>query len=114
MLAYLNRLSKQKDFEAVFKNGGLQQNRYLALRFAPNGLAFCRLAVVTSARVDKKAVVRNKIRRRLMEILKPELTKIKAGQDIVLIVKNPIVVLGFQEINQQAKELFKRAKLYAG
>lgn len=112
MLARINRLSKQKDFEAVFRNGSLQQNKYLTVRFAPNGSSVCRLAVVVSARVAKKAVARNKIRRQIIEILKRDLIKIKAGQNIILIVKNSIINLTFQEISQQARELFKRAKLY--
>lgn len=113
MLSRINRLGKQKDFEAVFKTGGLQQNGYLAVRFAPNGLGVCRLAVVTSAKVAKKAVVRNKIRRQIIEILKPGLKKIKTGHDIVIIVKNPIIGLSFSEISQRTRELFKKAKLYA-
>lgn len=114
MLARINRLSRQKDFEAVFKNGGFQQNKYLAVRFRPNGRPASRSAVVVSAKVSKKAVVRNRIRRQITETLTHAWPKIKMGQDLVWVAKNQITALESPAIRQAVRELLERAKLYVG
>jgi len=112
MLARINRLSKQKDFEAVFKNGGWQQNKYLAVRFMQNGQLASRSAVVVSAKVTKKAVLRNKIRRQITETLAQSWSDIKKGQDLVWVAKNQIITLEPSAIRQVVQELLRRAKLY--
>jgi len=59
---------------------------------------------VVSLKVSKKAVIRNKIKRRLREIIRQ--TELKQGFDFVIIAKPLIVNQNFQEIKQDLNEIF--------
>lgn len=85
MLPKINRLKKKKDFERVFKQGrGLKQD-FLSLKFAKNNLEATRFGFVVGQKVSRKAVVRNKVKRRLREIARINLGNIKKGLDIVVV-----------------------------
>jgi hypothetical protein len=61
------RLRRRKDFDVVFQEG--QVPNRLVLRSVPNQLPHNRYGFVTSKRVGK-AVVRNRVRRRLREAIR--------------------------------------------
>ena len=86
MLPTINRIKKKKDFELIFKNSKSFKNSLFILRVAENNLGLNRFGFVVSQKVSKKAVVRNRIRRRLAEIIKGEIKNIKSGIDLVFIV----------------------------
>ncbi|MFH1423419.1 MAG: ribonuclease P protein component [Candidatus Nealsonbacteria bacterium] len=86
MLPGTNRLKKKKDFEYVFKQGRGLKEGFLSLKFARNSLGLTRFGFVVGQKVSRKAVVRNKVKRRLREIAKSSLGDIKKGFDVVIIV----------------------------
>jgi ribonuclease P protein component len=63
-----------------------------------NNLGLNRFGFVVSQKVSKKATVRNKIRRRLAEVIKAEMKNIKIGTDMVLIALPGIEKKGFSDI----------------
>jgi len=71
-------------------------NGFFHLKFKPNNLAKNQFKIVVSLKVSKKAVVRNKIKRRIREVLKQ--LDIKQGYDIVIITHNEILGKNFIEI----------------
>lgn len=112
MLARTNRLTKDRDIERVFKRGRSIYAGALALRLARNELALSRLAVVVSLKVSKKAVERNRLKRRLREITRREIVPhLKTGFDIVIITKKPLLELPFEELKKLTIGLFKKARL---
>lgn len=60
---------------------------HVSVRFAGNGRADYRAAVVVSKKVDKRAVVRNRIRRRLFEILRVECNLSGKPIDVIIYAK---------------------------
>ncbi len=86
MLPYKNRLLKEKDFEKVFKNGKGFKQDFLYLKLLENELPETRFGIVISKKVCKKAVTRNKIKRRIRHLIKQTLPDIKKGKDVILIV----------------------------
>jgi ribonuclease P protein component len=91
MLAPNNRLRKPRDITRVYKRGvyGGADGR-LSIKAAPSGRAESRVVVVVSKKVDKRAVVRNRIRRRLIEILRAQWATLPGGYDIVISVHSDI------------------------
>ncbi len=85
MLPKINRVKKKTDFDNVFKKGNSYKNKFLILKTLPNGLLESRFAFIVSQKVSKKAVTRNKIRRRLSESARTELKNIKGNIDFVFI-----------------------------
>lgn len=109
MLPKLNRLKKKKDFEKVFKSGKGVNLNLIALKFNKNGLKSSRFGFIVSSKVSKKAVVRNKIKRRLRESVKKKIDDVKKGLDIILITFPALKNKDFQEIDEIVEKLFKRA-----
>jgi ribonuclease P protein component len=70
MLLKENRLKKKKDFERVFSQGRNLKGDFLFFKTINNKLEDNRIGFIVSKKVSKKAVERNKIKRRLREILR--------------------------------------------
>lgn len=111
MLPKENCLKKRKDFERIFKSGKGFKEDLLFLKLLNNNLESSRIGFIVSQKVSKKAVVRNKIKRELREIVRPELKKIKKGIDIALVVLPGLEKKSFQEIKEVVNEIFKKAKI---
>lgn len=71
---------------------------------ARNNLGLNRFGFVVSKKVSNKAVVRNKIRRRLSEIIKAEINNIKNGTDLIIIALPGIEKKEFSEIKKSIEE----------
>ncbi len=70
MLKKENRLTKKKDFESLFEKGkGIKQDS-LYLKYKKNNLKKSRVSIIVGKNYSKKAVERNKIKRRIREIIK--------------------------------------------
>lgn len=102
-----NRINKKKDFEKIFKNGKSAKGSFLILRFMENGLDTNRFAFIVSKKVSSKAVIRNKIRRRLSEAVK-DFKKENVGKDFVLVALPKIKEKNFWDISEEVKSLLKK------
>ena len=111
MLPQKNRLKKKKDFGRVFKQGKSFKQDFLTLKLVKNNLKVDRFGFVVGLKVSKKAFLRNKIRRRLREIVKTNLSKIKTGFDVVFIVRRGLETKNFQELAEIVNRLLEKAKL---
>ena len=109
MLPEKNRLKKKKDFERVFKKGRGFEKGFLYSKTAKNNLKENRFGFVVSKKISLKAVVRNKIKRQLREIVKKKLSEIKPGIDEVIIVKPGFKINNFQELEKMVNDLFRKA-----
>ncbi|MBX3724290.1 MAG: ribonuclease P protein component [Xanthomonadales bacterium] len=77
------RLSGKAQFDRVFAAGHRRGSRYFRLIAAENGLGHARLGMAVSRRIDRRAVVRNRLRRQIREAFRlhwPELP----GVDLVV------------------------------
>ncbi|HRY52230.1 MAG TPA: ribonuclease P protein component [Candidatus Portnoybacteria bacterium] len=112
MLSKDNRLNKQKDFDGIFKQGQAKQDDFLVVKAKPNQQNISRFGLIVSSRVSKKAVVRNLIRRRLSEIIRLNLDKIKTGADIVLVAKPGSSKAEYKDLEKRILNLLKKLNLY--
>lgn len=111
MLPKLNRLKKKKDFDRVFKTGKGLKEGFLVFRAAKSSLKNSRFGFVVAKSVSKKANIRNKIKRRLRELVRIKIKKIQNGIDGVFIAKPGLETKDFWEIEEAINEIFKRAKI---
>ena len=103
MLAKKYRLSSC-EIEEVFQKGRWRHQEAFSFKLYQNNLSFSRFAVIVSGKVVRRAVVRNRIRRRIMECLRLNYSCFPTGFDIIVIPK-PIV---FQEkFSEMEKEIRK-------
>lgn len=111
MLPKENRLNQKKDFQRVFQKGkGLREN-LLTFKWISNNLKVSRFGFVISKKISKKAVVRNKIKRRLREKVRIKLSHLRKGIDGVIIVQPGAAKEKNQEIAKNLNKILLRAKL---
>jgi ribonuclease P protein component len=104
------RLHKADDFARVREQGKVVSHRDLLLSFAPNTFDHNRYGFITSKRLGK-AVVRNRVRRRLRESIRQHHPHLRSGYDIVLIARSGAVLQPFNELHRIIEELARRASL---
>jgi ribonuclease P protein component len=107
-----NRLTKTKEIERVFKSGKGFYNNVLGFKVLKNQEDYNRFCIVISAKVSKKAVVRNKIKRRIRSIVENEDKSLKQGFDFLIITNKEILDKDFLEIKESIKDSFKVLKVY--
>jgi len=84
----------------------------LVLRVAPNGLDQVRVGV-TAGRAVGKAVVRNKVKRRLREIARVRLPRLRPGYDLWWIARRRAATASFADLEAAVDDLLRRAHLLA-
>jgi len=111
MLKKINRLTKNKEFDSVWKNGRSSFDAILGVKSLANGLTVNRFGILVSLKVSKLAVERNKIKRRLREIIRAELDNIKIGNDITIIALAPANKKDFSGLEASFKNNLKKLRL---
>lgn len=85
MLAQKNTIRKQKEIERLFKQGRSSFDAVLGVKALPNETGATRAVVVVSTKVSKKAVERNTVKRRLSEIIRRALPRLREGVDMFVL-----------------------------
>lgn len=101
-------LKKPADFARLHQQGHYINNRLISLKALPNGLSFARWGIVTSKKLGK-AVIRNRVKRRLREIMRQ--AHLVPGRDIVIMARSGAVAAGFTELKQAVAGLLKKGGL---
>jgi ribonuclease P protein component len=112
MLPAKYRLAKRKDIERVMKRGRSFFVGDISIRVVKNNLENSRLNVVTSLKVSKKAVARNKLKRQIREIIRKNILKdVKPGFDGLISTKKGLLELSSDEMIKLIETLFKKSRL---
>lgn len=91
-LAKTRRLRKEKDFKTVFTKGRIFKGNFLNLRIFKNNLNTSRFGFVVSVKISKKAVLRNKTKRRLKECARFNFGRLKSSFDIVVVAARKDII----------------------
>jgi len=105
------RLRKRRDFSYTYKKGRSLANSCLVLVYRKNRLKITRVGFSISKKFGN-AVQRNKTKRRLREICRVRLEKIKPGYDLIFIVRIGARDASFAKLENQMENLLKRAGLF--
>ena len=114
MLAYKNRFHGHGSLRYVYSNGSSVRTQKITVKFAKNPRRKdSRFAVVVSKKVLKSAVGRNRIRRRVYEIIRHELPKIDGPLDaVVMIFHKSVKDISHEELKENIVNTFKEADFY--
>ena len=105
------RLRHSADFERVRAEGRTWQHRLVAMTVATNTLGYNRYGFITSRHLGG-AVVRNRVRRVLREIIRLSAPRLRSGCDITFVARNAIVDQPYSTVKSALEELFRRAGLW--
>ena len=109
-----NRLSRSRDFDAVYRRGRSVSTRFLVLHwFARDDDGEPRLGIAIP-KATGPAVVRNRIKRQLKEAWRARLERVPRGNDYVLVVRSglpeAVEAQGFDWLGERVDEVLgKRA-----
>lgn len=103
------RLTRSADFERVRKHGRSWAHPLLIFSAVRNELDCTRFGFIVSRRVGK-AVVRNRVKRRLREAMRHHLNELPPGWDVVLVARPPIAEARFADIDNALAQALGRAR----
>lgn len=129
MLKPENRLGKVRDFNLILKSGRWANGSFCDLRYLEldkNIKLFpkkedpkefveqLKVAFAVGLKISKSAVIRNRVKRQLREVVRLLIkeNKIKHGQYLLFVVKKEIVSKEYLEIKNEVELLLKRAGLF--
>lgn len=100
MLQQSRRLRKSREIERVYRQGrfGAAGSLHVKALVLPGPAT--RVAVVVAKKISKKAVVRNRIRRRLLEIIAQHWATLRPGCAIVVTVRAEVSELKQAELER--------------
>jgi len=105
------RLTHRSEYERVKRDGVTQRGKLLMLNVMPvENSGPWRAGFVTSGRLGG-AVVRNRVRRRLREIVRQHQHELRGGFWFVLIAKNEAVSASYRSLEDEWLRLARRASI---
>lgn len=110
MLRKQNRLRRAEDVKRVRQQGQGWRHPLVILLVMQNDLEVSRFAFSASRAVGK-AVVRNRAKRRLREIVRLQLAQIPSGWDCLLIARAQTAQVSHAELHAAVTDLLRRAHL---
>ena len=96
----------------VYQKGKTVRRPKASLVFCDNARGFTRITVVVSKKVEKSAVGRNRIRRRVYEALRKNLDYIPKKRDYIFVVySKDMMTMKFSELEKVLGELVAESKV---
>ena len=112
MLSKKYRFHSRGGVKYVYQKGKTVRKPRMSLVFCDNTRGFTRVAVVVSKKVEKTAVGRNRIRRRIYEIIRLNFDLIPKKRDYVFVVySKEVMTMGFSELEKLLGELVAESKM---
>jgi len=102
-----NRLKKKRDFEDVFKKGKAVKGSFLFIKYKKNELGVSRFGFIVSAKVARKAVDRNRIRRILSEAVRG-IIDVLGSYDIVVFSTGKIMTAHREDVMEDFLKVLKK------
>lgn len=106
-------LKKDLDFKKVYRNRKTFGNKNFTLYVRKNGLDHCRMGFSINKKVGK-AVVRNRIKRRLRALYEKYFDRILPGWDYILVIKTNVADLDFSQTESAFYHILKVSKSFKG
>ena len=110
MLKKENRLQKNRHFQYVYKKGDKVYSKNLFVVFVATKMKKPKIGFVVNNKIGD-AVVRNKVKRRLREIIRLNIEKISFKYNYVIFAKSGIENLEYDELSREVMRCFTKGNL---
>ncbi len=114
MIARAYRLRTAADFNKTYKHGRSTNADVLYVKAYQSHFEHSRVAIVASKKVSKRAVVRNRCKRRVVEIVRKDWGSIKPGYNFIITIKQDVSKMVHTELEATILDCLKRAQLLSG
>ena len=112
-----NRLSRSRDFDAVYRQGRSVSSRFLVLYWFPQEEPAAPRFGFSVPKSVGGSVERNRIKRQLRDVWRERLERVPEGHDYVLIVRaglpEAVAANGFEWLGERVDEVLSMTKAAA-
>lgn len=95
------RIKKSKEFQQIRETGSKLYAKHFLVLVAPSEAENSRLGVTITTKIDKRSVVRNKLKRRIREVFRLNRHLLNKNLDIVVIARRDAQLCTLKEIKQE-------------
>ena len=115
MLSHKYRFHGHGSLRYVYRNGQTARNPFLSVRYVANKHRLhSRVAVVVGKKIVKSAVKRNRIRRRVFEVIRTHWDHLVPNTDMVVTVFSAeLLTMSHEELEGIVLDVFKQGHLYS-
>ncbi len=107
MLKKINRIGRKKEFLEIKNKGKIINSPLFGASTLVDETGEIKFGFVISKKISKRAVDRNKIKRRMCEVLVKKLNKFKPGTKIVFLAKKSLLGVKIGEIEEEIDKVFQ-------
>lgn len=104
----LEMLRRKADFDLISRHGTVRSSRLLVLRSMRTKGSTTRIGLSTP-RTLGGAVQRNRVRRRLRDLLREQLNAMEGGLDLLLIARSEAGAATYSELREALRSLLERS-----
>lgn len=102
------RLRKGREFDTAYREGAVIRSPFFILRHRENGLWHPRWGFAVGKRLARRAVERNRVRRRLREAARA--IEYPGSRDVVLTARGPALEASVGELEAALRKSLKRVE----
>lgn len=100
-------IKNTREFSAIMKKKDITGNNFFAIYTNNKKEAQNRFGISTPTKLGN-AVIRNKLRRQIKEILRKDQKHFQLSKDCIIIVKKASLSISFEELNIELTKLLKK------
>jgi len=105
------RLTNRRDFQVLYRWGKSAANSQFVVYYRRNAnTERVRLGISASKKLGN-AVVRNRLRRRIKEIVRHHVERVKPHHDLIIIVRKPATIQDYGQMEKSILHVLRRAGL---
>jgi ribonuclease P protein component len=112
MYSRTHRLAAERDIVEVVRKGRQFAAGELAVRVVYRQVAGWRVAVTVGTKISKRAVVRNRLRRRIREVLRKMMPVMTGGGDMVVVTRPGADKLEYEGVRARLVHALSGAGIY--
>lgn len=101
-----NIIKKNYDITKIIEQNKAKKNKYFSIYKSKNKLNYNRFAVCVSTKIGN-AVIRNKKKRQVKDIIDKSNLIFKSCEDYVIIIRKQINELNYEQMKESLVDLFK-------
>ena len=106
-----NTIKKREEFDHIIKKTTSVKNSFYVLHYLKQKEDISRFGIAVGVKVGN-AVTRNKLKRRVKEIIKEEKNLFPKNLDYIIIVRKQCLDLNYKQMKERLIELIKQVKIW--